>query len=425
MKLRNQLLALFCLGVFGALGYAYVQVFVVQKPFGIILFVSDGLVARHLTMARLYEGGADQHLALEKFSNVALLRNAANDFAVPDDAAVATALATGYRGNHRALSVDAAGTALPTLAALARKNGRAFGIVTDGELTGPVLAAFYAHTNDAREQEGLALQLIERFRPEVALGGGERRFLRTERHDGRDLVAELQKAGVEIVHSRAELENLASYHPAPIVGFFGSKSLAFVDQIESSSRQPTLSDMVRRAIGFLQQSHSGYLLVVDASLVGAAAGGNEGERTVSATLALDHAIATAMQYAGAKSLILAVGKHSTGGLNLNGYPLRQDHGMALLGANAAGYPYLTWATGPNGPNGPANASGLPLTPPSAAPSASGTTTTDPRTEPAAFQAPSAMNNAEDVLALGIGRGSDAIHGFMDNTALFDILRKAL
>src|ERR1700722_13761379 len=109
MKLRNQLLALACLLVFGAVGYLYVRTWVVQKPYGIILFVSDGLVARQITMARLYEGGADHQLALESFPNLALLRNDASDFAVPDDAAAATALATGQRTNHRLLGTNPQG----------------------------------------------------------------------------------------------------------------------------------------------------------------------------------------------------------------------------------------------------------------------------------------------------------------------------
>src|SRR3954453_16763911 len=73
MKLRNQLLALFCMMIFAAAGYLDVQKRVVQKPFGIILFVSDALVARDSTMARNFEGGADHRLALESFPNVALL----------------------------------------------------------------------------------------------------------------------------------------------------------------------------------------------------------------------------------------------------------------------------------------------------------------------------------------------------------------
>src|SRR5207237_7920657 len=144
------------------------------------------------------------------FPNVAILRNASNDFAVPDDAAAATALATGFQGNHRALSVDFAGKPVITIAELARKQGRAVGIVTNGSLAGPVPGAFYAHGADAREAEAVAAQMVEKFRPDVALGGGENFFLPSTgaggreggRTDGRNLVGDLQRAGVAIISSR-------------------------------------------------------------------------------------------------------------------------------------------------------------------------------------------------------------------------------
>src|ERR1700760_1771693 len=47
-KLRNQLLALCCLLVFAAFGFLYVRTWVVPKTFGIILFVSDGMVVGHI-----------------------------------------------------------------------------------------------------------------------------------------------------------------------------------------------------------------------------------------------------------------------------------------------------------------------------------------------------------------------------------------
>jgi alkaline phosphatase len=423
MKFRNQLLALACMAVFLALGYLYITAWVVQKPFGVILFVSDGLVARHLTMARLYEGGSEHQLAVEAFPHLALLRNPANDFAVPDDAAVATALATGVRTNHRHISTNPKGVPLRSLAALARREGRAVGIVTNGQLTDAVPAAFYAQTPDARDTEAIALQLVEKFRPDVAMGGGALDFLPAKsggrRKDDRDLIGELRKRGYEIVRTKAELENTGPSFEEGLVGMFSNDALAFANEIESGSQQPTLADMARRAITFLQQNGKGYFLVIDAALVGTAAAGNEAERAIIETVALDRAISTAAKYAGEKSLILAVGKHSTGGLSLNGFPLRQDHGVALLGASPEGYPYLTWATGPNGP---APAAPSPLSagapaPPAANPNA--------RTEPAAHTYPSALNNAEDVVALGQGLGAEALRGIMDNTAIFRILRDAL
>jgi alkaline phosphatase len=427
MKLRNQLLALACMAVFAAAGYLYVSAFVVQKPFGIIVFVSDGLVARQLTMARLYDGGADHRLALESFSRTALLRNDANDFAVPDDAAVATALATGIRTNHRHLGVNPKGQPLKdAIAELARKKGRAVGVVTNGSLTDPVPAAFYAQAVDARETEPIALQLLDRARPEVILGGGAIDFLPADhggrRKDKRDLIEELRQRGCEIVRTKSELENLGTYPDTGLVGLFSAESLAFSRDIESGSQQPSLADMVRRAVKLLERSQKGYLLIVDAALVGTAAERNEGERMIAEMVALDRAVAVAREYAGEKSLILAVGKHSTGGLSLNGFPMRQAHGVALLGASPEGYPYLTWATGPNGP-APAGAPAPASTPPPASPAPA--PASNPRTEPAAYAYPSALNAAEDVLALGEGLGSERIHGFLDNTVIYRILRDAL
>ena len=409
MKLRNQLLALACLLVFAAAGWLYVRTWVVQKPFGIILFVSDGLIASHVTAARLYENGADHRLALESFPHLALLRNPARDFAVPDAAAATTALATGVRVSHRTLGQDAQGQRLQTILDLARAEGRAVGLVTTDRLTGPGAAAFYAHSADARERAPIALQLLGPDKLDVVLGGGADDFLPAakggQRKDGRDLLAELQNQGWDLVRSKAELASAPAYRTAGLAGFFAPGPLAYSDQIESGSQQPSLGDMVRRAIQCLEVHSAGYVLIVDASLATSAAESDQGERVLTETLALDRALKTATDYAGEKSLILAVGKHATGGFALSGYPLVTDHGVGLLGVNAAGQPALTWASGPNGPA------------PAPLPAA--------KAEPAAFFAPSALNNAEDVLALGRGAGSERLAGFLDNTAIFQILRDAL
>ena len=410
MKLRNQLLALFCLLLFAGFGVLYFRFWVVQKPFGIILFVSDGMVVRHLTAARLYQGGADHRLALESLPHLALMANSARDFAVPDAAAASTAIATGRRVNHRNLSLDDSGQPLSTILELAKKKGRSLGLVTTGQLTDPAAAAFYAHLADAQDGDQIAAQFSSGVKIDVALGGGTADFLPAadggSRRDGRNLVAELRDQGREMVTTKADLENAAVYRTSGIVGLFAPRALAFEDEIEAGRHQPSLSDMVRRAIEFLQVNRAGYLLVVDAALVSRAAERNQGERTIKETLALDHAVGTALRYAGDKSLILAIGRHATGGLSLNGYPNRLDHGVALLGTTAAGYPSLTWGTGPSGPI---------TTDASAAPGK----------EPAAFQTPSALNTAEDVIAVGRGAGSEKLQGFMENTAVFELIREEL
>lgn len=424
MKLRNQLLALFCLLVFAAFGFLYVRTWVVPKTFGIILFVSDGMVVGNLTAARLYEGGAGHRLDLEAFPHLALLRNPARDFAVPDAAAAATALATGRRVGHRNLALDQSGKPLASILEIARARGRAVGLVTNGSLLAPTPAAFYAHAADARDREQIVQQFLGKAPLDVVMGGGAGDFLPVDkggrRKDGRDLLTELQGKGRELVRTKAELENAPAYRTGTIAGFFSNDQLAFSNQIESGSQQPSLADMVRRAIEFLQVAGQGYVLVVDAALATTAAERNDGESLIAETLALDHALATAVKYAGDNSLILAVGKHATGGMALNGYPLAQDHGVAVLGVNAAGQPAITWATGPNGPPPPA-----PPAPPTAGPVPPAKLPPGAKTEPAAFQTASALNIAEDVVAIGRGAGAEKLRGFLDNTEVFQILNDAL
>src|SRR5437773_5177844 len=97
MKWRNQLLALFCLLAFAGVGILYFQHWVIRKPFGIILFVGEGLSPARLAPTPTYAGGAGTRLYVDSMPHAALLMNYSTDFAGPDQSAAATAIATGER----------------------------------------------------------------------------------------------------------------------------------------------------------------------------------------------------------------------------------------------------------------------------------------------------------------------------------------
>ena len=415
MRQRNHLLALALLALFAASGVWYFRAYVAPKPFGIVLFTGEGLVPGRLTAARLYDGGADRRLAINSLPSVALLSTHAADFAVPDAAAAASALACGVKVNNRALSTDPAGRRLPTLLELAHRHGRAVGLVTNGQLTDPAPAAFYAHAVDARDHAPLAAALAEQASLDVILGGGGGDFVPAaaggRRHDGRDLVREMTAPGrYTLLRTRADLLAVQPWRGPRLLGLFGPDELAFHDQVQThSGAPPSLTEMVGTAIETLQRRAGGYLLVVDAGLVGRAALDNQAERALQETIELDHAVSVALQYAGAKTLVLVAGGEATGGMSLNGYPLRQDRGVSLVGSmNAQGFPSITWATGTAGP-APA-----PAPADARAPAA-----------PAAFHAPYADNTAEDAVAAGFGPGSEGLRGFVDNTFVFDLIRSQL
>ncbi len=421
MKLRNQLLALFCLLAFIGIGVLYFHVWVVQKPFGIILVIGNGLVPEQLTAARIYEGSARHRLALEQLPHTAMLATYSNDFAVPDAPAAASAIATGVKVNNRSIAINPRDQPLSSIIDEARRAGRAIGVVTNGRLTDPGIAAFYAHAANGAETDQIAAQFVDEGKLNVAFGGGAHDFTPQAkggvRKDGRDLLLEMRQKNLDLIRSRAELEDSATFRTKPLIGIFGNGPLGYSNQVDP--QQPTLSDMVRRAIEILQFNTGGYLLIVDAELISRAAEQNDGEHVLTETIDMDHALGIAMRYAGDNTLVIATATHGIGGMTLNGYPLQPDRGVSLIGKNPFGYPSITWASGPNG------RPPTPIVPGPAADVSPPPENANSENSPAAFYAPSAISHATDVIAVGAGPGSEELHGFLDNTVIFQIIKKQL
>jgi len=402
MKWRNQILALICLLAFAAFGVLYFRNWVVQKPFGIILFIGEGLTAQRTAATRVYIGGADNPLAMDGLEFSARLRNHSADFAVPDSGAAASALATGTKVKNGTISLAESGDALRTILEIAHEEGRATGIVTDGALTNPTAAAFYAHANNAKQPQEFANALIERDAVDIALGGGATEFKKEK----------LDQARIRVVHNLPELEQITEWQQPRLLGLFAANDLPFTDEVAARTEQPSLADMVRRAIELLQVNRHGYILIVDAHLMAAAAWQNLGERTLRETAELDRAVQVGREYAGRNAAIIVCGDAAIGGMSVNGYPFRYDSGVAILGLNSAGQPWVTWATGPNGGKGGGNME-------------SPGTRDLSALEPAAIQAPSALNSVEDPIANSTGLGMEKLRGTIDNTDVFAIIRDAL
>lgn len=426
MKWRNQLLALFCLVVFALFGVFYFQHWVVQKPFGIILFIGEGLTPSRLAPTRIYAGGIDVPLSLDSMPHVALVTNYSNDFAAPDAAAAASALATGVKVNNRSIGAESRGVLAPTLMELARRAGRGTGLVSDGKITGATAAAFYGRASDPTAQLEIARQLTERMEIDLVLGGGADDFLpetkNGARKDGRDLVSEIRRKGFDVARTKGELEAIPGWRRPKLFGVFAGGEFAYADQFEARNEQPSLPDMVRRAIELLQYNRGGYLLVVNAALMRKAAEQNDAEHTLAETAELGRAVSVALRYAGGQSTIIVCGNVGVGGLHLNGSPFRSDRGIAVLGLNSTGDPWLSWASGPNGAKSYGSAKLAAQQSPAAVPAPP---QREPPQEPAAFYAPAALDTVEDVVVFGAGPGTDSFHGSLDNTAIFKIIRDLL
>ena len=425
MKWRNQLLAIVCLAVFVGLGVLYFQHWVVQRSFGIILMIGEGLAPERIALTRLYVSGADTRLALDGMPHVALVTNYSRDFAVADQAAAATAMATGIKVNNRSVSIDSSGRALETILELAHERGRATGLVSDRSLTDATCAAFYAHLNNPTDNEEIARQLVEGGKIDIGLGANIAEFVPAakngRRQDGRDLLLELRGNGFDVVRSRAELDAIPAWRRPKLFAGFNDRENGRSDSNQNWKDEPSLSEMVRRAIELLQYNQGGYVLVVDAARMREAAENNDAEKTLTATAEFDRAVATAQRYAGGRSTIIVCGDVALAGLHANGFPFRKDSGIALLGLNPSGQPWMTWATGPRG----LQSYGAAKLPGKELPVRSSTEPQKEESQPAAFYTSSGLPTVGDVIVFGSGRGSELIHGTIDNTRIFQLIRDGL
>lgn len=407
-RIRNKIIFLVCLLAFAGFGVVIYREWVVQKPFAVILILAENLSPSHVAASRLFAGGSDFRFRMESLPRTALAAAGSADYAVADSAAAATTLATGQRVNRGALGLSPEGRTMETLLEAARRAGRSTGLVANTPLTEPALAAFFARGTDPNDAAALAVQLLQDDAPDVMLGGGAALLVPQEqggsRRDGRDLLLEMRQRGFDIVRNKAELENTPGWRTPRTFGIFSDGDLALVEDQSRQPSQPRLADLVRRAIQLLQFNRRGYFLVVYAGLTGRAAEQGRGETLLREMRELDDTITAAVDYAGENALVVVSGLANTGGLRLNAFSFAPDSGIAVLGPSASGVPALTWSTGPGSPTSEPGSATL---------------------EAVAAKTDRPQPVAEDVLVLGTGPGTEPLQGFLDLTALHQVLQRGL
>ncbi|MDE1170015.1 MAG: alkaline phosphatase [Verrucomicrobium sp.] len=344
MKWWVGLLALLVLVVFSALGMFYVRTFVAQRPHGIILFVANGLDLSLLDQARREAAARGQPLDLDNLNQLCVVDVQGVGQPIPDEAAAATALASGRRVRNGLVGLTAEQTRLNTLIYAAQRAGRATGLVTTRQLTDPTPLAFYGrNAGQAGTEQHNAAELIDTSGIDVILGGGSQYFRRANvlnprgRTDERDLEADAARAGFTVVHEAGELNHLPSWRTRQLLGLFAPGSLCFPALIQGAHLQPTLTDMTRMAIKCLQYSIGGYFLVVDQGMIEAAARHNWTDLALGEVAALDSAVGAARAYAGTGSLVVVVSNYSLGALD------------TARSALASGPLSAEWLSGPGGP----------------------------------------------------------------------------
>jgi len=400
-----------------------------------VLFIGDGMGPAYVTLTRVARGGSAGRLRMDSLPYTALARTHSSDSPVTDSAAAASAMACGQKTANGVLCEDATvvyakqdGRRLESIAVWAKKRGFLVGLVTTTRVTHATPAAFYATQRDRDDEADIARQAVASGF-DFILGGGRRYF-----PDG--LAAESRTKGWAIVESADELKAVRGLD-RHILGLFASSHLPYQAEIEAARKKaadepqhaqpgtaaggqdaartsPTLPEMTRWAIDILKRSGRPFFLMVEGGRIDHAGHANWARTLVDETAAFDEAVGYAIDHLDPRTaLVLVTADHETGGLAMNGYPGEKDGIWSTYRDPEASegdeaYPVVTFMTGPgtkrqtekppHGADDP-HASGIPLG--------------------------QAAHTGVDVTLYAWGAGADKVHGTVENTIVYSLLKTRL
>lgn len=321
-----------------------------HKSRNVIVMIPDGCDETVQTVARWYKG---EPLNVDQMQTGAVKVHMANSI-IPGSAAAATAFATGHKTTVRFLGVGprtqdlltgfepTADPYAPVASVLeaAKLQGKSVGIVVTSRVTHATPAAFACHVED----RGLDNEIMEHMvynNIDVVFGGGMRHLLPRVtdsegqrvpqyttsfgaqyvgyRTDGENLYQVLLDRGYRFVDSREQMQAVTS---GKVWGLFDDSHMQpDMDRKHFATHEPSLAEMVEKAIEILSQNPKGFLLMVEGSQVDWAGHNNDPIYMVTDFIAFDDAVKVANDFAAQNShtTVMAYPDHNTGGMKIGHY----------------------------------------------------------------------------------------------------------
>ncbi|MDD3155143.1 MAG: alkaline phosphatase [Victivallaceae bacterium] len=287
----------------------------------VILIIGDGMGMGALLATSNYAHGRGQALYLQQLPHTGLVQTRSANADVTDSAAAGTALATGHKTNNRFVGMKPDRTAVDSIAAMAAAQGKSVGIITTDALVGATPSAFYAHV-PARGMASEIACFAAKCGYDILIGNERNHAFRPDqRKDGRDLCAEMQKAGYHAVRTPDTLPAAA----AKAYGFIGDwrKDITLLSQFTAAAAEK------------LGKNPKGFFLMVESSLPDSGGHGNDPDLTVLGTLMADFTVKAAVEYARRHkdTLVVVTADHETGGIVCNGNNVKQTAPVIFYSTN--------------------------------------------------------------------------------------------
>lgn len=312
-----------------------------QTPKYVFLFIGDGMSYPQIQLTNYFVSannnasgtpetvtvdGEDQTV-LASQNNLAMMNFPVSGSAqtydstsfAPDSASTATSIATGNKTWSGSINVSTDFTQeYETIAEkLKAQKDYKIGIISSVNLNHATPAAFYAHQASRNSYYEIGLELIESEFDYFA--GGALLSPTGSEEDQTDLYQLAEEAGYKVVTTQADAEALTPEDGKAIVieeHLADSDALPYDMDLEEG--QWALADYVEKGIEMLDNDN-GFFMMVEGGKIDWACHANDAAATISDTIALDNAVAKAVEFYNEhpdETLILVTGDHETGGLTI-------------------------------------------------------------------------------------------------------------
>ncbi|MBO4709637.1 MAG: alkaline phosphatase [Kiritimatiellae bacterium] len=303
-----------------------------DRPKYVFLFIGDGMsVPQRMTAEEFSRKSGAGSLAMNAMPFSAMTRTCSSDSLVTDSAAAATAIACGTKTKNHYSGVDPEGKPLFSSAAAAKKAGVKVGIVTTVTITHATPAGFYAHRNNRGDAYGISIDLADSGFDFFAGGGLDVKPKNSTNHlqyaKCGDAYEYVRSKGYRIVETK---DQFLALKPGDGKVFTKFTNGALDAVIDADGSQPTLAEMVAKAIEMLD-GENGFFIMTEGGRIDWAGHSNDAATNLRDVLALDEAVKTAIAFQEKHpddTLIVVTGDHETGGMSMGfagtGYALYMD-----------------------------------------------------------------------------------------------------
>jgi alkaline phosphatase len=306
------------------------------QPKNVIIFIQDGVGINQIWSSRVYQNGVETKLEFEKFPYQSLVKTCSLS-GVTDSAAASTALATGHKTQNGKLGIGPLNQKLTNITELAKKAGKAVGIVTTDELPGATPAGFVVKIN-SRTKYGRIAELYLESAPELLMGGGRKWFQKqtssseqasiiyadagktiskAEGAKSKDLLKQASSLGYNIIFTR---EGLNAYTPEwqKVLGLFSIINMPYAMDRSLESPEPTMEEMARFTLNFLARDPDGFFLMFESSNTDEAGHSVDQARVIDEIIAFEKVVKVALEFQKTHpdTLILVTSDHETGGMEV-------------------------------------------------------------------------------------------------------------